>query len=178
MQIGLARGTVLVEPHKIEWEIIAQETIGSLRKILKDDMIDAQHIGSTAIKNICAKPIIDIVVGVSSFDKILKHNDDLMKNNIVYHKQYPLDQHLYVVGDLENNICTHYIHAVIWGQEAWNNYINMRDYLNTHEKEAAEYSELKERLAKKYPEDRSAYINGKSAFIEKILLMAAKWRKR
>ena len=77
-------------------------------------MIDAQHIGSTAIKNICAKPIIDIVVGVSSFDKILKHNDDLMKNNIVYHKQYPLDQHLYVVGDLENNICTHYIHAVIW----------------------------------------------------------------
>ncbi len=54
----------------------------------------------------------------------------------------------------------------------------MRDYLNTHEKEAAEYSELKEHLAKKYPEDRSAYINGKSAFIEKILLMAAKWRKR
>ena len=35
MQIGLVRGTVLVEPHKIEWEIIAQETIGSLRKILK-----------------------------------------------------------------------------------------------------------------------------------------------
>ena len=37
---------------------------------------------------------------------------------------------------------------------------------------------LEEHLAKKYPEDRSAYINGKSAFIEKILLMAAKWRKR
>jgi len=54
----------------------------------------------------------------------------------------------------------------------------MRDYLNTHEKEAKEYSELKERLAKKYPEDRSAYTNGKSAFIEKILLMAAKWREQ
>lgn len=42
MQIGLKRGTVLVEPHRIEWEIAAQETIGSLRKILKDDIIEAQ----------------------------------------------------------------------------------------------------------------------------------------
>ena len=178
MQIGLKGRTVLVEPHRIEWEIAAQETISSLKKILKDDIIDAQHIGSTAIKNICAKPTVDIVVGVSNFDKIIEHNDDLMKNGIVYHMQYPSGQYLYVMGDLENNIRTHYIHVVIWGQEAWNNYINMRDYLNTHEKEAKEYSELKERLAKKYPEDRSAYTNGKSAFIEKILLMAAKWREQ
>lgn len=70
MQIGLRRGTVIVEPHRDEWEIAAQEIIGRLENILKDDMIDAQHIGSTAIKNICAKPIVDIVVGVSSFDKM------------------------------------------------------------------------------------------------------------
>ena len=42
------------------------------------------------------------------------------------------------MGDLGNDIRTHYIHVVIFGQEAWNNYINMRDYLNTHEKEAKE----------------------------------------
>ena len=107
MQIGLKGRTVLVEPHRIEWEIAAQETISSLKKILKDDIIDAQHIGSTAIKNICAKPTVDIVVGVSNFDKIIKHNDDLMKNGIVYHMQYPSGQYLYVMGDLENNIRTH-----------------------------------------------------------------------
>lgn len=178
MQIGLKRGTVVVEPHKIEWDVSAQEIIDKLRTILKDDMIDAQHIGSTSIKSICAKPIVDIVVGVSSFDKIIKHNDDLRENDIVYHMQYPLGQYLYVVGDLENNIRTHYIHVVIWGQEAWNNYINMRDYLNTHEKEAQEYSALKEYLAKKYPEDRSAYTKGKSELIEKILLMATRWREQ
>lgn len=53
----------------------------------------------------------------------------------------------------------------------------MRDYLNTHEKEAQEYSALKECLAKKYPEDRIAYTNGKNEFIERILQMAAKWRE-
>lgn len=178
MQIGLKRGTVAVEPHRIEWEIAAQKMIDDLRAILKEDMIDAQHIGSTSVKSICAKPIVDIVVGVSSFDKMIKHNDDLMKNGIVYHMQYPRGQYLYVAGDSEHNIRTHYIHVVIWGEEAWNNYINMSDYLNTHEKTAKEYSELKERLAKQYPEDRNVYTNGKSAFIEKTLRLAAEWREQ
>lgn len=178
MKIGLRRGTVVVEPHRLEWEIAAQTIISRLKNILEDDIIDAQHIGSTSIKNVCAKPIIDIVVGVSSFDRIIKHNEDLERNGIVYRMLYPPGQHLYVMGDLKNDIRICYIHVVIWGQEAWNNYINMRDYLNTHEKEAKEYSELKERLAKKYPEDRAAYTNGKGAFIEKILQMAAKWREQ
>lgn len=178
MQIGLKRGTVAVEPHSVEWETSAQKIIDDLRNILKDDMIDAQHIGSTSVKSICAKPIVDIVVGVSSFDRITKHNDDLREKGIFYHMQYPPGQYLYVVGDLENDIRTHYIHVVIWGQEAWNNYINMRDYLNTHEKDAKGYSELKECLTKKFSEDRSAYTNGKSAFIEKILIIAAKWREQ
>ena len=54
----------------------------------------------------------------------------------------------------------------------------MRDYLNAHEKEAKEYSDLKEHLAEMYQEDRKAYTNGKSAFIEKILQMADKWRRQ
>ena len=106
------------------------------------------------------------------------HNKELMTNGIIYRREDYPGQHLYVCRDVAKDIQTHFSHVVIWGQKAWNDYINMRDYLNTHEKEAKEYSELKERLAKKYPEDRSAYTNGKSAFIEKILLMAAKWREQ
>ena len=53
----------------------------------------------------------------------------------------------------------------------------MRDYLNSHEDRAKEYSELKERLAKIYPEDRIAYTNGKAALIEDILKCAKEWRK-
>lgn len=48
----------------------------------------------------------------------------------------------------------------------------MRDYLNANETVAAEYSELKKRLAEKYPNDRIAYTNGKSELIEKILKLA------
>lgn len=178
MSIGLKQGMVAVEPHRIEWEMAAQEIIDSIKNILKNDIVDAQHIGSTSIKDICAKPIVDIVVGVSSFDRIMKHNDDLMKNGIVYRRKDHPNQHLYVVGDLKNDIHTHYIHVVIWGQEAWNNYINMRDYLNAHADKAKEYSDLKERLAKEYPEDRITYTNSKSEFIERILRMADRWRQQ
>lgn len=176
MSIGLRRGTVAVEPHRIEWEISAREIIDKLKNLLQEDMVDAQHIGSTSIKCICAKPIIDIVVGVNDFDKILKHNDVLNKNGIYYRNQDHLNQHLYVCGDMENNIRTHHIHVVIWGQEIWNNYINFRDYLNCHEEDAKKYSRLKESLARQYPEDRSTYTSGKNEYIELILHKAKEWR--
>lgn len=178
MSIGLKRGTVTVEPHKIEWEISAQKTISILKEILKENIIDAQHIGSTSIKNICAKPIVDIVVGVSSFDKIMKHNNTLSKNAIIYRGEDHPNQHLYICGNLDNNIHTHYIHVVIWREKYWNDYLNMRDYLNEHKDKAEEYSELKEQLAKQYPEDRIAYTNGKSELVENILQCAEEWRKQ
>lgn len=140
-------------------------------------MVDAQHIGSTSILNIYAKPIVDIVVGVTDFDKIMKHNESLSEAEIIYRREDHPGQHLYICGDLENNIHTHYIHVVIWGKNQWNNYINMRDYLNADEGKAKEYSELKIRLAEKYQNDRIAYTEGKSELIENILHEAREWRK-
>ena len=67
MSIGLKRGEVAIENHQIEWEFSAKNTIDILKNTLNNVIVDAQHIGRTSIKNICAKPIIDIVVGVKNF---------------------------------------------------------------------------------------------------------------
>lgn len=99
MSIGLKRGTVAVEPHRIEWDMAAQEVMNKLKDILQEDIVDLQHIGSTSIKNICAKPIIDIVVGVNSFDRIMAHNEELKASDIVYRRQDHPGQHLYVCYD-------------------------------------------------------------------------------
>ena len=177
MPIGLRRGTVVLEPHSTEWETDAQNTIKLLKNILKEEIVDAQHIGSTSVKGICAKPIIDIAVGVKSFDNIDRYNEILNENGFIYRREDHPGQRLYICGDLENNIHTHYIHMVIFGEEAWNNYINMRDYLNTHPDKADEYARLKQTLAEKYPTDRAAYTEAKAEFIEKTLKNAAEWRK-
>lgn len=176
MSISLKRGTVAVEPHRIEWDIAAQEVMNKLKDILQEDIVDLQHIGSTSIKNICAKPIIDIVVGVNSFDRIMAHNEELKASDIVYRRQDHPGRHLYVCYDTENDIQTHFIHVVIYGEKQWNNYLNMRDYLDAHKDKAKEYSDLKERLAKMFPQDRQAYTNGKSLLIENILQSAQEWR--
>ena len=178
MSIGLVKGTVSLEPHNSQWEILAKEIIEKLKNILGNDMVAAEHIGSTSIRKIYAKPIIDIAVGVTDFEKMMKHNDELKEVGIIYRREDHPGQHLYICGDLENNIHTHYIHVVIWGESAWNNYINMRDYLNANDEKAMVYSKLKVQLAEEYSDDRIAYTEGKHELIEKILEEARAWRER
>ena len=60
--IGLKRGTVKLYDHEKEWEIEAQNTICRLREILGNVIKDIQHVGSTSVRSIKAKPIIDIVI--------------------------------------------------------------------------------------------------------------------
>lgn len=84
MSLGLKRGVVQLEPHDKQWNEIAVQTIKTLKAILGDDVIDIQHIGSTAILGIKAKPIIDIAIGVIGFERILSHNEQLQKKGIFY----------------------------------------------------------------------------------------------
>ena len=175
MSLGLRRGTVSVEPHNVEWETIAAETIAKLHSILQDVLIDAQHIGSTAIKDIYAKPIIDIVAGVSDFDNLLSRNDVLEKNGFFFRGQDHPMQYLYICGS--NDIRTHHIHAVIYDSEEWNDYVDVRDDLNCHRTDTEAYSKLKEMLAKQYSEDRGAYTASKSELISEIIVKAHYWRR-
>lgn len=173
--IGLYRGTVAVEPHNEEWEVTAQQTAELLKLILGDTAADIQHIGSTAIKSICAKPIIDIVIGVRRLDDILDMNSVLEENGFLFRGQDHPGQYLYVCG--KDNFITHHIHVTEYASEAWDNYVNMRDYLNCHDSDAKAYSLLKKALAKQFPDDRIKYTGMKSSFISGILAKAAQWRR-
>ena len=176
MSIGMKRGTVYLEPHQKEWERASEETIQTLKNILGSTVIDIQHIGSTSIKNISAKPIIDIAVAVNNFDDILSKRDELERNGIIYRFEESPKQLLFVMGDFENDIRSHHIHVVIYGSDEWNNYINFRDYLNSNIEAAREYESVKLRLAEQYPNDRIAYTDGKQEVIDKLLDEARLWR--
>lgn len=144
MSLGLKRGTVQLEPHDKQWDEAAIQTIKNLKSILGDDAVDIQHIGSTAIPAIKAKPIIDIAVGVTDFEKIMSYNEQLQKNGIFYRGSDVEDQILYVMGDMEKDIRTHHIHIVKWNGTEWKNYIHFRDYLKANENMALQYENLKE----------------------------------
>ena len=78
--IGLKRGTVKLCDHQKEWEIEAQNTIFRLQKILGSVIKGIQHVGSTSVHSIKAKPIIDIALAVDNFDDILAFEKELRDN--------------------------------------------------------------------------------------------------
>lgn len=175
--IGLKRGTVELLPHQSEWEDVAAETIMLLKASLIDVAIDIQHVGSTAIQNVCAKPIIDIAVGVRTLDSIKPYIELLGKNGIIFRKEDVKEQLLFVIGDFEKEFRTHHIHVVEWNSVAWNNYINFRDYLNAFPEYAKEYDDLKKRLALEFANNRESYTAGKHELINKILKQAYLWKR-
>ena len=174
--IGLKRGTVELLPHNPLWEDVAAETIKKLKSLLNDVAVDIQHVGSTSIRNICAKPIIDIAVGVNTLDSIKPYIELLKKNGIIFRKEDVKEQLLFVIGDFEKEFRTHHIHVVEWNSIAWNNYINFRDYLNAFPEYAKEYDALKKKLALEFADNRGNYTAGKQEFIDRILKQAHLWK--
>ena len=71
--IGLKRGTVKLVTHQDEWLEEAEKTIEELKRLLNGAAADLQHVGSTAIPSIHAKPIIDLVIGVYDLNEIMSH---------------------------------------------------------------------------------------------------------
>lgn len=174
--LGLKKGTVYLCEHENQWEIEAQNTISRLKKILGNVANDIQHVGSTAIPSIKAKPIIDIAVAVDDFGSVLALEKELKDEGFYYRPSLePSEQLLFASGsfyDGTGDLQTHFIHVVRTGSMEWINYINFRDYLNQNPAVAKEYESLKVALAKKIPNDREIYTKGKHNFVSFTLRKA------
>ena len=169
--LGLKRDTVQLCEHEQAWEIEAQNTIFRLKEILGAVIKDIQHVGSTLIPSIKAKPIIDIAIAVDDFEDVLLLEEELKKQGFYYRPQVDLgEQLLFASGsyyDGTGDLQTHFIHIVKTGSMDWRNYINFRDYLNSTPAVAKVYEDLKVLLAKQAPVDngREKYLRGKHDFI-------------
>lgn len=175
---GLVRGTVQLAAHQKEWDTNAEQTMKALKRLLGDIAVDIQHVGSTAIPLIHAKPIIDIAVGVRDLQDIMPSIGVLKQNGFVFRGEDVPGQVLLVVGDFENDVRTHHIHVVKWKGGQWENYINFRDYLNAFPEKARAYDDCKRKLAVQFPNDRRSYTAGKQELIECFLQEARVWRSK
>ena len=177
---GPKRGTVRLCPHEEGWEREAEATIRQLRGLLGDLAEDIQHVGSTSVPGIMAKPIIDIAVAVRSFEAVLERREALEAAGFYYRTDKIEDQLLFARGSYytgEGEEQTHFVHVVLAGSEGWRDYLNFRDYLRAFPEEAGAYERLKLRLAAEHPEDmgREKYLEGKRDFIRGIIEKANAW---
>ncbi len=180
MRLGLPRGTVALAPHDPGWAAEAAQTIDTLRRILGDAAADAQHVGSTSIRDIMAKPIVDIAVAARDFDDVLKKRDALQAAGFYYRATDLPAQLLFAKGSFyegTDELQTHFIHVVKTGSREWRDYLNFRDYMNANPAAAKAYEALKLRLAAECPLDagRAHYLAGKHEFIRYALRKALVW---
>jgi len=161
--IGLARGTVKLTPHDPSWQQRFEVEADMLRQKL--NIADVQHIGSTSIPGILAKPIIDIALLVESLSVV----DDWIESlaELGYHSRPETvsGRRFFAKGPPENR--TVYLHIV--NNREFQRLITFRDTLRAKPALAKEYSDLKATLAISLADDRVTYTKQKNDFIARIL---------
>ena len=172
--VGLERGLVKLEPYDYNWLILFDKERELLSSQLKGLIINMEHVGSTSIEGLFAKPIIDIAIGVSSLDKVIKIRE---KVKGIGYLEVPVSiDGKHVFAKNKENKITHFLHIMIYNQDLWRDQISFRDYLRSFPDAKMEYVKLKEELANKYPNDVVSYINDKKEFVNNILKRAKELR--
>ena len=170
--IGLERGKVLLSEHQPQWLMIAKEHIGRISQALGNLAVEVAHVGSTSVSGLCAKPIIDIAVGVQSFDPAITVM--LEQVGYLHRAAHDEDGHMLFV-DAKGEITYAHIHIVAYMSMEWRNYVNFRNYLNAYPEQRDVYAAIKRALALEYFDNRERYTAEKADFIKYTLRKAMVW---
>lgn len=146
------------------YEEARAEILGRCGRLIKA----IEHIGSTSVPGLAAKPIIDIMAGVESLGDAAPLVAPLAAVGFEYvPKDGQPDRLFFRRG--ERGAGTHHLHVVELGGEEWLRHLLFRDRLRADEGKAREYERLKKELAAAHAEDRYAYTEAKSPFINRVL---------
>lgn len=168
--LGLERGLVKLEPYNDEWSKLFDEERELLSSRIKELIIAIEHVGSTSIEGLFAKPIIDIAIGVSSLDVIIELKEKVKDLGYV---EVPVSiDGKHVFARYKEKKITHFLHVMIYNQSLWIDQISFRDYLRLDPNAKIEYIKIKEELANKDPNDVVSYTNEKKKFVDTILKRA------
>lgn len=175
MSIGLQHGTVKLSSYSTGWNRRFLTESRRLERNLANRRYTLEHIGSTAVPGLDAKPIIDMAIQIPSLHRLPLWIRLLEMAGYVYKGEYGLaGRHFFVRG----NPVTHHLHLVAAGSPHWDRWLLFRDYLRANPAEARHYNEAKRALARKYPGNRDAYTRAKTPVVNRLLARAARTEVR
>lgn len=157
------------------WNKKFDEEALQIQEIFGSEIIAIHHIGSTSVKKLSAKPIIDILPVVRDIRKIDAYNNAMIAIGYKPKGENGLPGRRYFQKGGDNR--THHIHIYEKGNPGIERHLAFRDFLRIHPDIARKYGDLKEALAVQFPYDIDAYINGKEKLAKEIEQQALLWRK-
>ena len=164
---------IVINSWSPEWARQFRKRAEALRNELGSLAMRIDHIGSTSIRGLAAKPIIDIQISVESFDPMEALVAPLERCGYVWRSSNPELTKRYF-REVPGNERTH-VHVRRSGswREQWA--LLFRDYMRQHINEHAAYVALKRALAERYGADRNAYTQGKDDFFWDVIRRADRW---
>jgi len=176
--VGLTRGVLEIYDYRDDYPIIYEKLKEELLDIYGDKIRYIDHVGSTSIKNIKSKPVIDIMVQTDDLDDFKKFTEECVENETYTVKREPTLGGDYLVRREEDGRVKAFLHVYQTGDINGLTSVYFRDYLNSHEDEKKRYEELKMELYEKYKYDRPSYTHGKDKYIKSVIAKALEERNK
>ncbi len=164
---------VSVVPWDKNWEQMFLDELAQLKKILSGLSQEIHHFGSTSVKGMAAKPIVDIMVVVADANAVEEAASRLSESSYIDMGNICSGWRFVIKGNEEERTC--HIHIFKHGDRKILDHLLVRDFLRSNERIAGAYSQLKLDLAKSFPNDIDSYIAGKSSFMADLEDKARGW---
>jgi GrpB-like predicted nucleotidyltransferase (UPF0157 family) len=168
---------IVLAAHSAQWAPAFESEASAILEALSDLSIELHHIGSTAIPNIVAKPVIDVLGIVPTLEELDACTPRLSVLGYESLGEFGIPGRRYFRKDAADGVRTHQLHAFAVGSPEIQRHLDFRDYLRAFPADAAAYAALKRDLARRCGSDTTAYSDGKTEFIRDVERRAAAWRR-
>ncbi|OWA37672.1 hypothetical protein B9G55_06395 [Saccharibacillus sp. O16] len=169
-----ATEAVEIQPANPEWLERGREEAARLRALLAPYGVDeVEHIGSTSIPDLAAKPILDVMAKIPSYAQLEEVVETLAAEDWHY-VPVELDGHewrrFFVKVKQDRRKC--HLHLIPQHEQRWDIQLRFRNVMRQRPDAVERYGQLKQQLAEQYRNDREAYTRAKSEFIQHVLTEA------
>jgi GrpB-like predicted nucleotidyltransferase (UPF0157 family) len=159
------------------WPAQAAAELRRLKDGLGAVAVRLEHVGSTAVPGLAAKPILDLQLSVAALEPRARYVEPLERLGYLFAPAPESPDHHFFAKPPERPRTFH-LHAGAAGSEHELRHLAVRDFLRAHDDEAAAYAALKREVASRHPQDRLAYIAGKESYVSALEARALAWARR
>jgi GrpB-like predicted nucleotidyltransferase (UPF0157 family) len=162
--------SVVICPYSNAWPELFRTTQAELIRVFSPTVITVEHIGSTSVAGLAAKPVIDVLLGAASLAEIEAKTEHLKIVGYEYVSKYEneIPMRRYFTKSSVTSLRIH-LHAVELGSRIWQEHLAFRDALRTDSILRTQYQSLKLALAQQFVDNKSAYSAAKGAFVQSVL---------